>query len=354
MTRFLGTALLAFLSVQRVLAGVIYDLDNLGGGDATVTGVNGAGQIVGYGHTSTSVLPQAFLYSNGTMQDLGTLGGNSAFASGINNLGQVVGYSETAGGDTHAFVYSGGSMQDLGTLGGTNSFALGINDAGKIVGYSYTPTSAPGNDAFLYTPGSGMTDISANSDGIGINNNGLMVLYAPADIFFKHAVTDNNGVFKDLGSVGGNYVHPEHITDSGVVVGGSQYDTSTTDYHAFLYDPTVGHMVDLGTLGGTSSWAYGVGPNGEVVGNAERGDGNVVGFLWKNGVMTDLNSYLPANSGWYLDSAIGVTDSGLIVGSGIINGQEHVFELDINAPEPGSQILFGGGALLLFFGIRRR
>jgi probable HAF family extracellular repeat protein len=66
--------------------------------------------------------------------------------------------------------------------------------------------------------------------------------------------------------------------------------------------------------------------------------------------MTDLNSFLPANSGWRLEDATAINDLGQIVGEGTINGQHHAFLLntaDSSAtPEPASVALFGAGAAL--------
>jgi probable HAF family extracellular repeat protein len=58
--------------------------------------------------------------------------------------------------------------------------------------------------------------------------------------------------------------------------------------------------------------------------------------------MTDLNSLLPADSGWELSGAVAINDSGQIVGSGIINGQTHAYLLD-TTPEPGSMALLSIG-----------
>lgn len=65
-------------------------------------------------------------------------------------------------------------------------------------------------------------------------------------------------------------------------------------------------------------------------------------FLIQNGALIDLNSLLPANSGWQLYNATGINDADQIVGDGILNGQYEGFLLDLNTatPEAGSGILF--------------
>jgi hypothetical protein len=45
----------------------------------------------------------------------------------------------------------------------------------------------------------------------------------------------------------------------------------------------------------------------------------------KDKVMTDLNTLIPADSGWYLQSALSIDDAGEIVGYGTINGNAHAF-----------------------------
>jgi chitinase len=95
------------------------ELGNVSGNSETF-GINDTGQVVGssIGLRGT----HAFSYTNGTMTDLGTLAGNQpgthSIASGVNNAGQVVGFSSIPNsGIPHAFLYSNGTMMDLGTLG---------------------------------------------------------------------------------------------------------------------------------------------------------------------------------------------------------------------------------------------
>ena len=64
--------------------------------------------------------------TNIQVQDLGTLGNDyrDVVTTGINDAGQVVGYSYDNNGYAHAFLYDESAtpkMRDLGTLGGGSS-----------------------------------------------------------------------------------------------------------------------------------------------------------------------------------------------------------------------------------------
>jgi probable HAF family extracellular repeat protein len=54
-------------------------------------------------------------------------------------------------------------------------------------------------------------------------------------------------------------------------------------------------LVDLGTLGGDSSFATAMNDRGAVVGRAQTADGSYHGFLWRRGRMTDLGLLSPAD-----------------------------------------------------------
>ncbi|HZL43464.1 MAG TPA: hypothetical protein VFD66_09315 [Verrucomicrobiae bacterium] len=80
-------------------------------------------------------------------------------------------------------------------------------------------------------------------------------------------------------------------------------------------------VVDLGTLGGTNSRAFGLNNHGVIVGDAMRPDGSTHAFAFTNGVMMDLGTLGGTNS-----HAYSVNDMGHIVGSAdLTNGMRRGF-----------------------------
>jgi probable HAF family extracellular repeat protein len=98
---------------------------------------------------------------------------------------------------------------------------------------------------------------------------------------------------------------------------------------AFSWTQATG-MSDLGRLPGyLFVHPYAVNGQGVVVGEASNSANKRVAFVWQNGIMTDLNTLIPATSGWLLQDATGINDNGQIVGTGTIGGQMHGFLLTI-------------------------
>ena len=152
------------------------------------TGINAAGQIVGhYNNAFSAANPSGpftghdhgFVYSNDSYVTLDApSGAGSTILTGINDAGQIVGYYANSTG----FLYSGGSFTILSDplgVGGTSP--MGINAAGQVVGdYSGGSTT----HGFVATP-TAVTPIVINSisDLQAIQNNlsGYYVLGADID-----------------------------------------------------------------------------------------------------------------------------------------------------------------------------
>jgi probable HAF family extracellular repeat protein len=277
--------------------GVIADLGTLPGGTyAEAWAVNAGGQIVGEADDGNG-FSHPVLWQNGFITDLGIPSGvNVAHAQGINGNGQVVGYGDGDGGP-HAFLWQGGTVVHLGTLPGSNgASAWAINDLGQVVGES--------GHGFLWQDGV-MTDLgtlpgSRRGLALSINNTGQVVGTYFLDEGPQRAFLWQNGVMTDLGTLPDNGLNSARntlatsINGIGQIVGLSEFSTLLA---------TVPHAV-----------------------------------IWDGGVLTDLNTLIPADSGWVLHGASAINDAGQIIGEGTINGQSRAFLLTPQAQTPAQAI----------------
>jgi probable HAF family extracellular repeat protein len=213
------------------------DASQWGNGDARA--VNTAGQVAGTAYYPLATGGYEFhatrWEADGSYRDLGTLGGSFAFASGINDAGQVVGYGYIAGGSYHAFRWTeAGGMQDLGTLpGGYSSYATAINATGHVVGYGSTYVNGRWDErAFLWTPEGGMQDLGAPplpagyspySVALGIDDQGRVsgfAYFAQADGSVRlRAFLWENGTWTDLGGPEGGSSYGRGMNNQGQIAG---------------------------------------------------------------------------------------------------------------------------------------
>lgn len=227
-------------------------------------------------------------------------------ANGINDSGVVVGQEDTV------FPFIWQPQQPNGTVGTSTQLPI-------------LPTGATAGEATAMA-------VNAGGDVVGVSD----ALDAGGTLV-KRAVLWQGGNAIELGTLVPDPGNPGFflgnsqaidINDNGLIVGASQ--TATGNTSAFLFDPTVGSMTDLGALiAGGESRATSINNNGDIVGVSAAVDqsGNDVerAFLIPAGAaMIDLGTLVPdpANPGFFLENSegFGINDNRVIVGTSDAGG----------------------------------
>jgi probable HAF family extracellular repeat protein len=126
----------------------------------------------------------------------------------------------------------------------------------------------------------------------------------------------------DLGTLGGATSHAWGINDGGQVIGQSDTTGNATSY-AFITGPNGVGMTDLGTLGGTVSFGLGINANGQVVGGANTSAAQHAFITGANGIsMSDLGTL-----GGTYSYGSAINSSGQVVGDSNMSGdnRNHAF-----------------------------
>ncbi|MGB2665644.1 MAG: hypothetical protein WAK48_16705 [Candidatus Acidiferrum sp.] len=324
----------------------------LGGSNSGAGGANLFGQVIGGAETSntdtnnenfcgygTGLQCLAFLWQNGVMVPLPTLGGTNSGYGQINNRGEVAGYAEnsTRDPDGCAVALNGtgpqvldfepviwgprpGEIRELHPLlGDTVGVAFSINDSDQAVGMSglcsntVLPGPSAGPHAVLWEKDGSVHDLG----NLGGTSNPALLAVGNA------ALSINN-----KGQVAGVSALPESkITGCP----GVPPNPLCFPFHPFMWTREMG-MRDLGVLAGDFVGAgLGINNKGEIVGPSFPAPGpsgaSPRAFLWRNGVMTDLNTLVSMDSPLYLLLADGINDAGQVVGFGFntTTGEVHGF-----------------------------
>jgi len=350
-------------------------------GSLAPTGINNLAQVVGNYNN------QAYIWSFGQMNSLGILsGGTFSSAAAINDLGTIAGTADGAGTVVsldqsfsqnqqcpdlvQPFTWTPtNGMHGLGTFADFPNnpllwcddpfYATGINVQDQIVGYDGGYLTYQWG--FLWTSSNGMIrfgDSWPPTYAFAISDNGQIVGQNSNFVTFDygHATSWTGGMTTDLGTLGPtdsvSYSSSANgVNNLGQIVGWSTttpiesyYECTSTisacTLHAVLWTKD-GTIHDLGTLPGDSiSAASKINQLGFVIGSS----GNtlqyltyleVIGrpFIWSERKgMQDLNTLIPPNSGWVLNSATDINFWGQIVGNGTLNGQPHGYLLTPKNP----------------------
>ena len=337
----------------------------------------------------------AVLWQKGLITDISTpgLGGLNSGAFGVNERGQASVQAETSTKDPNnenfcvygtglrclPFLWEKGVLTQLPLLkGGQNGTVFNINNRGEIAGIAENGTRDPACPAGLSYTGGGpqVLDFQAvvwgpgpgqirelrplPGDTVGmatwINENGQVAggsgtcanTILPPIAAGQHAVLwEADGSATDLGNLGGTTNIALgvgnialFVNNQSQVTGASALPTNI-NVHAFLWTREKssgcaatglnGCMRDLGALPGDGTSAgLGVSDKGEVVG-VSIGEAGPRAFVWKNGVMTDLNTVTPG-SPLFLQFASTINSHGEIAGFGVTStGDTHAF---LAAPAP--------------------
>ena len=348
-----------------------YQIVNLGGEFAANflydPQINDVGQVLMETATGTQ------LWSNGTYTQVNGLGGPTMKPFGLNNLGQVAGESQNTGNVQPIFGQNGQTIYlnpPAEIPAGQNVGAGRINDSGQLI-LNWGTYSA----AYVWQSGtySRLPDLFPaallNSRAHGINNDGILVGGSIDSNGNGWPVIWHDGVVEQLAlppapgppidggisillGISGTALD---ISDSGQIVGVGDYLDGT---HAVVW-------TDIGSPGnhnwvGNDIGVLPIGPATLRINDAGIAVGYGVaqiagiGFAYspyviQDGEFRNVNSLLPVSSGWTLNTASDINDSGQIVGLGIDPGGHSAAYLltPIPVPEPSSlALLAAGGAFL--------
>lgn len=312
------TCALAVTEISNVPSYTITDLGGIG-----VSAINDNGDVVG-GTDITGTGGGAVYVPFGGQQQNITPGASSAVASHINNLGQIVGIA-----DKVAFVAQGASITTyLPKLSGFDvGDAKAINISGTIVGVCNSYVGTPLPQAFIYDV-NGLRQLPGLPDGdtraLDINDIGTIVgcTHNQACEWKSETLTLLPTI---AGYEGGSATAVNNV---GQVVGYC-WNPSTGVMHSWLYDPSTGIKDISPSLSYQSSYQsipYAINDSGEIVGT-QLADGKQKAILWYKGNSFNLDTLIPLNTGWELQTATGVNTHGAICGTGYLNGQYHSFML---------------------------
>jgi hypothetical protein len=258
--------------------------------------------VVGTGATTafgSGRLP--LIWQNGAVSQLPLPVGETLGDANSVNASTVAVGSVNGGSLQRGVIYSGGSATVITQTTTNGSYfltAFGINDSGRIVGQGIDPTNAARNVGIVYDIGQNMA-------------------------FEVGALPGMNGAL----AFG--------VSNTGYVAGSSMLNQGSG--LPFIWSDK-GGIVAIPLATGTSQGSgRAVNSTGWVVGNDSSAFS--IPFLYDGTTTYRLADLIPPNSGWDLSmntssSALGISEGGVIVGTGVHNGETHAYAMVPMSPTP--------------------
>lgn len=345
----------------------------------------------------TSVGPQYQIFDIGIVET----GDTASQGFGVSTGGMAVGRSVRTGG-AQAFRWTqGGGLVGLNNLPG-RAFCVsnGANNNNRIVGTCAGTLFGTARLPVIWIDGSvapltlppGETlgdanDINSGGYAVGSVDSGS---FQQAVIYFGPNVT----LITQTTSSGCFFTTAFGINDSGRIVGVGIDPNNAARNVGLVFDMGQSSAIEVGALSGANgALAFGISNAGHVVGSSMMNQGSGLPFIWTqsggmlaiplpagttqgsaravnsigwtvgtassafaipfvfDGVATHrLADLIPSGTGWDLStntssSAMGISDNGVIVGTGVFNGAVHAYAMvPLANVSVGGRILTAGGA----------
>ena len=331
---------------------------------------------------------QAYIYRNDSLNGLGQLNLDGSFGLSINDSSTIVGYAieEVDDGDPdtinpireRGFIsYDGAVIESLPFPSESDNMpegvvpemrAVHISNDNIVLGYALVVLTSPtdetirqvtarpyrydlGADTFELIP-LFATDADLFASGNQAFGGNVRSMNTAGQIVGWGNIANENGsssvrglfwdpsnpeVSQNLGTLGGFSSQAYDINDSGIIVGVSETDENffRNEELAFVYDTsneTMTQIPEFSTIAEyTQSRAYAINNANTVVGSAQisANNGTNAAFIYEVGAdaLINLNDMIQCDLGWNLVTARDITEDGVIIGTGTLNGRVRSFML---------------------------
>ncbi|MCZ6494270.1 MAG: hypothetical protein O6933_09345, partial [Planctomycetota bacterium] len=293
--------------------------------------LNENGAVVGRYRCPISKFDRPFLWTpQDGFTDLGLPPGvMETIPTDINDQGVICGTMIVADVGFRGFVYDQGVwtvLPPVVDMLGTWSSAAAISNAGIVVGQRSITENLNPQNAYIWSAAEGFNDLGVmngpNSAATAISDTALVAGWIGT------GQSDSLGFLWDDGNVtnlpaipGGSTSFPLGVSSQGKVVGLGRIRMKGFPFgipRAFLWADS--EFIMLGTLPGhlhsaaldtTSDPLQIVGESWNVEGNPNISHG----FIWQNGLMTNLNDLIPLDPEVVVKSTPAISSSGLLLGN---------------------------------------